>query len=334
MKTFFYWVLVVVLAGTVLALGVLLYHGDVQWQPSNVVSSRDAEWVLTGDKHLFEVTERAFDLGALDGYLEGRRQWAPVGGPDTPYQPHFVSADMNTSVKPDELVVGVVNGDTATAYPVRILAVHHVINDQSLDSHAIVHLSAGAQTACAFRVPGESYFAGSGLVCRNSELLYDSETESLFLPIETMFVAGKRLGEKLDVLPSAVVTLEQWLELQPSSRIMSPNTGVLNAQYPPVNFFSQPPKLKAPGGHMPPTAHDPASPALVVFTDEGPLVASFEEARAQGKREMPLEGGYTAHFDDEFRTAYVLDGNGALAPSLRTVWLEAEVAYPEAAGAK
>lgn len=56
---------------------------------------------------------------------------------DLPYasidHPQFVSASQATFLHPNDLLIGVTNGETAKAYPAAILAQHGVVQDQMPD---------------------------------------------------------------------------------------------------------------------------------------------------------------------------------------------------------
>jgi hypothetical protein len=47
--------------------------------------------------------------------------------------PDFLSAARVRFLKPDDRVIGVTQGGTAKAYPVMIVATHHIVHDQLAD---------------------------------------------------------------------------------------------------------------------------------------------------------------------------------------------------------
>jgi len=324
-KTFLYWSLVAVLGAGLFVVSVLYYNVET-WQPQNFLTSLGKQWILSGDQRLFDVTERAFNLAGLDGFREGCGKWAPVGVPGTPLRPHFVTAEANTTIGEDELVVGVLNGGVASAYPLRVLAVHQVVNDRTQETPVLVYFGTTSHTAAAYRSPGENgpaNFAASGFLYRQSDLLFDVETESLFHPIIGMFVAGERLGERARLLPSAVVALRDWLDLFPESRIMTTNTGQAARVYREYDLAAEPPAVgtirRAFEGHLRRGRHtdvialhhgwDSVSSALPAPGEWAPRQYGIE---FQGAK-------YTVNLAEQYGSAYVIGPSGELAPSIRSV---------------
>ena len=235
MKVLLYWSLVAVLVAALVVVSAIHFGEEEPYKPSSFLRSLDRQWVLSGDGHLFDITERAFNATALNGFKEGRRKWIPVGGAMVMYRPHFVKASSNSTIRDDEFVLGVVNGEVATAYPLRILAVHQVVNDTTQSPQVLGIFGRESLTASAFAATSQGEdldFWPTGLLWRGGELLGDLSTESLLAAVSGRFVSGKLIGRRLEGLPSAVVTLAGWLALYPDSRIMTTNTGDKPREYP------------------------------------------------------------------------------------------------------
>jgi hypothetical protein len=324
-KTFLYWSLVGLLVAALFVVSILYYNVEELWSPRNVAVSRDNVYIITGDHHLFQVTHRAFNISDLDGYSKGAAKWTPVGGDWGPFDAHFVSAADNTTILDNECVIGVVSGDTATAYPIRILATHQVINDTSGERPVLVYFSDFNHTAAAFAAEAEDKtalsFASSGFLVRKENLLFDRSTESLFLPTTGTFVAGKRLGERLEILPSGVMTLQEWLALYPQSRIMSTNTAVVAAVYDLYDLAAKPEAAKTAAPDK--TAGDlSARRAIVVSDGWRTLVAALPspDAWQKGEKSLSLSGKpITLHLGENVLSAYVTDESGKLVGSLRSM---------------
>ncbi len=62
---------------------------------------------------------------------------APAKNPRLPYvtidHPHFITASQATVLFAGDLLIGVIDGKTAKAYPAAILAQHGVVQDQMAD---------------------------------------------------------------------------------------------------------------------------------------------------------------------------------------------------------
>lgn len=335
MKTFLYWSLVAVLAAALFATAVLHYHRDDSWQPQSFLTSRNRQWILSGDQHLFEVTERAFNLTSLDGFKEGCRKWTPIGGPVSPLRPHFVTPQRNALIGEDEFVLGVLNASTATAYPLRILASHQVVNDLTQEPQVVAYFGQTNHTAAAYvcaTEAGAASLASTGFLYRQSDLLFDFGTESLFLPPTGVFVAGERLGERLELLPSAVVTLSDWLSRFPDSRIMTTNTGSTLRTYEYFAIDAEPAAVKTPrkmfkgslsGGHT-------NVLALREGWDAASVLLPDRQEWRPGEYTIAFQGAdYTVHLGESYGSAWVNGPGGGLAASLRSLGHVFKGAVPE-----
>ena len=336
MKTLIYWSLVAVLLAALLAVSVLYYNREDPWQPHHFLASRDRQWILSGDQHLFDVTQRAFDLASLDGFREGRRKWIPIGGEMTPFRATFVTPERNALIGEDEFVLGVLNGAEATAYPLRVLVSHQVVNDGTQEpavcayfgeyNHAAAGYSSGAKGKPAT-------FGSTGFVYRQSDVLFDLETESLFLPATGLFVAGERLGERLTLLPSAVVTLKDWLSLFPESRIMTTNTGSVPQVYRHFDIAAAPPAVRTVREALERRIQGRHSDVVTLRDgwDALSVLLPDEKRWSPGEHGFEFEGSsYTAHLGDTFGSAYVTDPDGKLKASLRSIGYILRGAVPEA----
>lgn len=324
MKTFLYWSLVAVLASAFFVMAVLHYNREDSWQPQNFLASRGRRWILSGDQHLFEVTERAFNLASLDGFKEGCRKWVPVGGPASPLKPHFVTPQRNVLIGEDEFVLGVLNSSTATAYPLRVLVSHQVINDVTQEPHVLAYFGQTNHTAAAYvstTRTGAANFGSTGFLYRQSDLLFDFETESLFLPPTGVFVAGKRLGERLELLPSAVVTLSDWLTLFPESRIMTTNTGSMPRAYEYFDMAAEPPAVRTARkgfeGRLSGAHTDVV--ALREGWDAVSVLLGDRQGWRPGEYGIEFQGAdYTVHLGQSYGSAWVEGPGGVLSASLRS----------------
>ncbi len=68
-------------------------------------------------------------------------------------------------------------------------------------------------------------FGISGKLYENNVLLYDKETESLWLQLKNEAVAGPLTGAKLQLLPFEETTWGKWLKKHPNTLVLSQNTG-------------------------------------------------------------------------------------------------------------
>jgi hypothetical protein len=71
----------------------------------------------------------------------------------------------------------------------------------------------------------ELTFGVSGMLYRSNVLMYDHQTESLWLQVKRSSVTGPLTGKRLKVLPSAFTTWEKWFKKHPVTQVLTPETG-------------------------------------------------------------------------------------------------------------
>ena len=130
---------------------------------------------------------------------------------------------------PDDIVViGVVRGDEARAYPIAILNWHELVNDTLGGEPILVSFCPLCGTGMVFdrRVAGKTrQFGVSGLLYLSDVLMYDRESESLWSQISAKAVTGPARGNRLKVLRSRQVLWGDWKKAHPKTTILSPATG-------------------------------------------------------------------------------------------------------------
>ena len=140
-------------------------------------------------------------------------------------------AAESASLHPGELVVGVVLGGEARAYPLRWLDWHEVANDR-LGGRAIAvawcGFCASAMAFSAEDAPGGEArtFGASGLVQRGVRLMYDRETRTLWNELTGLPArgAGATPGARLAPLPSLLTTWGAWRERNPETTVLALGT--------------------------------------------------------------------------------------------------------------
>ena len=68
-------------------------------------------------------------------------------------------------------------------------------------------------------------FGVSGLLYRSNVLMYDKQTESLWLQVKRRAVTGPMTGTKLTTLPSTITTWKKWKTKHPDTTVLSFKTG-------------------------------------------------------------------------------------------------------------
>jgi len=146
--------------------------------------------------------------------------------------PKLLTRDEATYMLADDLVFGVnINGD-ARAYPLRILDWHEMFNDII----GGVPVSLAYCTLCGSGILYETKVEGfphhltlgsSGFLYRSNKLMYDTYTHSLWNQFTGKPVAGTlaNSGIELKVRPVVITTWEKWQEENPTTKVISVETG-------------------------------------------------------------------------------------------------------------
>ncbi len=146
--------------------------------------------------------------------------------------PELIAADEATYALDDDLVFGVeINGD-ARAYPLRIMGWHEMFNEVI----GGVPVAFAYCTLCGSGILFETQmegrdqplvFATSGLLYRSNKLMFDRETNSLWNQFTGKPVVGPLVGSgiQLKILPVVITSWAKWSESNPSTRILSIDTG-------------------------------------------------------------------------------------------------------------
>jgi hypothetical protein len=186
----------------------------------------------------------------------------------------------------DEMVLGVVAGDAARAYPVAILVWHELVNDSLGDRPILVSYCPLCGTGLVFdrRIEGRARrFGVSGLLYRSDLLLYDRETESLWSQISFDAVTGPARGQRLTPMRSRMVPWHLWRAEHPDTSVLSLDTGY-ERRYGkgPYGDYATSERLYFPAPSTGP--YHPKTPTLGLRLPNGP-------ARAYPRDELVRAGG-------------------------------------------
>ena len=146
------------------------------------------------------------------------------------YQPSTIRfADAaNNKVPENKLVIGVVLGGEAKAYPIQIIGYHHQVRDTfGMTSVMITYCTVcrtgrvfdpirhGSEPLGDFRLVGMDHF---------NAMFEDQYTGSWWAQATGIAIAGPQKGARLTEFPSQQTTLKDWLRQHPDSRILQPDT--------------------------------------------------------------------------------------------------------------
>jgi hypothetical protein len=165
---------------------------------------------------------------SLDGALV-HRQEIRAGGPsrdgiESVDGPEFVGVKEAHWVIERNPVLGVVVGGEARVYPIHLIEPHQIVNDEVGGVPIVVTYDPLMAVPRAYRreVGGRTLsFGVSGLVHNSNFLLYDRETESLWVQFTGAAISGPLAGKKLERIPMPQELLRTWLGRHPRSRVLS-----------------------------------------------------------------------------------------------------------------
>lgn len=173
-------------------------------------------------------------LAALNGFslenLSVPRDSIVAGGPrrdgvHSVESPEFAPAAEARWVTGMTPVIGVALGGVARAYPTHLLEFHQVVNDTLADVPIAVTYDplAGVPRAWRRKVDGKLLeFGVSGLIHNSNFILYDRQTESLWLQFDGRAIAGPLLGKRLEPLVVRQEILDLWLARHADSVVLRP----------------------------------------------------------------------------------------------------------------
>ncbi|MFN7943099.1 MAG: DUF3179 domain-containing protein [Thermoanaerobaculia bacterium] len=138
--------------------------------------------------------------------------------------PRFVRAAEARDLAPDDLVLGVVRGGAARAYPAWILDRHEIVNDRFGDEPVAVTWCPLCGSGLAFlsRLNGEPVALGvSGLLRESDLVFYDRKTNSLWQQVTGTAFTGPVRGQRLEPIPIAVTEWRRWREAHPETEVLA-----------------------------------------------------------------------------------------------------------------
>lgn len=187
--------------------------------------------------------------GALNGFslagLRARRELLVAGGPARDRiraidAPVFAPPKEAVWVLGHNVVLGVALGGEAHAYPEHVLEHHFVVNDTLGGTPLLVVYDPLAGAPFAFRrTAGDRSlrFGVSGLVYNGSSVLFDRETESLWVPMLGEAIAGPLAGTKLERVAVVKEPRDLWLEREPKSTILARADRAIDYRYSPYERY-------------------------------------------------------------------------------------------------
>ncbi|MDA1179200.1 MAG: DUF3179 domain-containing (seleno)protein [Planctomycetota bacterium] len=190
----------------------------------------DSESTLSQDFAQRPSGER-FDLSSTVVDIQDIRAGGPPkDGIPALSRPGHIKGSVADYLKLHDRVIGVVSGNAARAYPLRILNYHEIVNDTIGKTPIAVTYCPLCDSAAVYdrRTPlGEREFGVSGLLFNSNVLMYDRRgtPESLWSQVRTTGISGPGADRRLTALPCELTTWESWLVRVPDTLVLSIETG-------------------------------------------------------------------------------------------------------------
>lgn len=133
-----------------------------------------------------------------------------------------------TDISKDTLGIYIELNGEEKFYPYNILVWHEIVNDKVGGEPVAITFCPLCGSAVAYNpvVDDETLeFGVSGLLYESNLVMYDRASESFWSQSIGESIVGEHLGDKLEILPFQLITLEQTREKHPNALIMSTDTG-------------------------------------------------------------------------------------------------------------
>jgi hypothetical protein len=144
-------------------------------------------------------------------------------------EPKFLSTERAARWLADrEPVVALELGGKARAYPAQILTWHEIVNDVVAGNPVAVTYCPLCNSAVAFsrEVDGRTLeFGVSGKLYKSALVMYDRQTDSLWLHFEGRAIQGPLTGTRLELVPVQLLSFKEWRREHPTGLVLSRDTG-------------------------------------------------------------------------------------------------------------
>jgi hypothetical protein len=167
--------------------------------------------------------KRSIDMNELIDGGPGKDGIPSIDDPD------FISQEEASNwLRGREPVISMeINGE-ARAYPIQILMWHEIANDELGGVPVSVTFCPLCYSAIVFdrRHDGEILeFGVSGLLRHSDMIMFDRQTDSLWQQFSGEALVGDYTGDFLTIIPSQLISFDQFRETYPDAKVLSRNTG-------------------------------------------------------------------------------------------------------------
>lgn len=161
--------------------------------------------------------------------------------------PKFIGKEegMDQFLKNEPVIAVAIEG-VAKAYPLNILTMHEISNDTLNGIPILPTYCPLCNSSLVFdrrlRHEEKDYvldFEVSGMLRNSDMVMADTQTESWWQQIMGFGLVGELAGVSLKVLPSMVISVQDFFERYPEGRILSPKTGTKAEQWYGTNPYQE-----------------------------------------------------------------------------------------------
>ena len=140
--------------------------------------------------------------------------------------PVFTSAD-NAVLRDSDFVMGISLNGASRAYPLTMLAWHHIVNNEVNGKPMGMTYCPICNTAIAFESEVEGNVLQFDVVTnyRANLVMVDRQTGSWWQQLTGKAIQGKLSGTALKLIPVDLMTWGAWKKLYPDTRVLSRDTG-------------------------------------------------------------------------------------------------------------
>ncbi len=160
------------------------------------------------------------DLNQLDLGCPARDCIPSIDGPQ-----FETSVEANSWLKPSDLVVSVTHNNITKAYPVKILNWHEIVNDDFNGVFLAITYCPLCNSSLVFRKPivdgRPLQFRVSGRLYKSDLVMYDRQTASFWSQIEGRAIIGPLAGQRLEYVPTEMMTWQKWQALHPVAWVLA-----------------------------------------------------------------------------------------------------------------
>jgi len=188
---------------------------------SQINNSRNIEYNWKTD-----LTKKAVDLSEIQAVLP-RNSFPTIDYPD------FIDRieGLKSFFRHEPVISVAVNGE-AKAYPLNILTMHEISNDSIGGIPILPSYCPLCNSSMVFdrriNYNEKEYtldFEVSGMLRNSDMIIADKQTESWWQQIIGYGLAGEMAGAELTIIPSMVISVEEFFKRYPKGKILSPKTG-------------------------------------------------------------------------------------------------------------